>query len=123
MVTGKANYDSIRLLHSICKEFENRYIGEDQSTKEMFIGERRLEWGMNNKQRSERGAEKEDITKFNMQKPWGSEDSGPARKERGMFLRAARHKIGQAENSFCLRNHADFLKFIFEDVRICSEEY
>lgn len=66
MVTGKTNYDSIRLPHSICKEFENRHIGEDQSTKEMFTGERRLEWGMNNKQRSEREAEKEDITKFNM---------------------------------------------------------
>ena len=65
MVTGRANYDSIRLHHSICKVFENRHTNEGcLLEKEGLTGP----WTESSDQRErEREGEKEDI-----------EDSGPA---------------------------------------------
>ena len=65
MVTGRANYDSIRLHHSICKVLENRHTNEGcLLEKEGLTGP----WTESSDQRErEREGEKEDI-----------EDSGPA---------------------------------------------
>ena len=53
MVTGRANYDSIRLHHSICKVLENRHTNEGcLLEKEGLIG------AMNSEQKSERERER-----------------------------------------------------------------
>ena len=73
MVTGRANCDSIRLHHSICKVFENRHTNEGcLLEKEGLIG------AMNSKQKSERERGRERRRNGICGNRRGNEDSGPA---------------------------------------------